>query len=741
MILSKSISSPRYAGEDITELDLYSDLHVISESVVRVFHEIGKNVNDSYTSDIEAYRSYVKDVLVFLDKRQVFVNAIYRQNYITLQNIKNKFNAEIGKVISYFNRTNDGYNITIAKFNAEDYEKIPNFEYMKTYMEKNLKFNVKEAGFKNQSDKLQATLNTLRGKSIGMGSVGVDAFYKKMEGKIKYETETFTLNKDSVTELMKMIEEFEIDKNSFDHITLLISRMKEFFEQCLYYTIEDVRELFPNTVNKDNKIKDMYAYTDYKFRIFNAMLSYNIDAYNYKTKVMYDALRICIDNTFKLKDEKASLSECSNTMSTVSNYRRCILEMNRLLEEYDIYHDKGYNFNDMYALSEQVLKNRKEFTRHIRENIITLENLFKSQIQPMLERAKTEPERYKQMIHNAGSVATGKLSTMSQTYVTPSTSEMSIDRIMADYEANHSCLYKDIDRISRNTIMDIQTTYINDSTNLEFIINKIVKTIPNELLELSYIIDKFESGVSAMINDSMYSDLIQDKYNNLLSVMVMDLHQQGEIIRDYGKQLYTYLSRETVDSLIGDTITPTETDFYVEHVLNTENLKDADRNALLAMHVKYMSLWNAIVENFPFTATSAFMNQTIFSQQNLRLQEAKLSTQERKELPDTEYGLPDEKKYPLTDRQHVIKAIQFFHHCPDNKKSELAHRIKKKADEFDVEIKNTEILEYLHLRESVAFKEEEVSTAIYGMDYMKYITEMNLITQAKMNFVYTILCY
>jgi hypothetical protein len=35
---------------------------------------------------------------------------------------------------------------------------------------------------------------------------------------------------------------------------------------------------------------------------------------------------------------------------------------------------------------------------------------------------------------------------------------------------------------------------------------------------------------------------------------------------------------------------------------------------------------------------------------------AKLTTDERKEIPKKEYGLPGEKKYPMPDRSHAANA-------------------------------------------------------------------------------------
>ena len=40
---------------------------------------------------------------------------------------------------------------------------------------------------------------------------------------------------------------------------------------------------------------------------------------------------------------------------------------------------------------------------------------------------------------------------------------------------------------------------------------------------------------------------------------------------------------------------------------------------------------------------------------------AKLTAEQLKALPDKMFGLTKERKWPLRDREHVIKAIQFFH--------------------------------------------------------------------------------
>ena len=68
------------------------------------------------------------------------------------------------------------------------------------------------------------------------------------------------------------------------------------------------------------------------------------------------------------------------------------------------------------------------------------------------------------------------------------------------------------------------------------------------------------------------------------------------------------------------------------------------------------------------------------------IMEAELSAEERNELKASQFGLPEERKFPLTDATHVRSAISYFHTCPENKKAQLAKRIKSAAKKFRIEI-------------------------------------------------------
>ncbi|MGL5681847.1 MAG: hypothetical protein ACRDDZ_02175 [Marinifilaceae bacterium] len=72
----------------------------------------------------------------------------------------------------------------------------------------------------------------------------------------------------------------------------------------------------------------------------------------------------------------------------------------------------------------------------------------------------------------------------------------------------------------------------------------------------------------------------------------------------------------------------------------------------------------------------------------------KISYEERKELPDSAFGIPETREFPLIDGAHVRAAEAYFRYAPDDKKAMLARKILQKAEEFGVNIKSDTILEW-----------------------------------------------
>ena len=65
----------------------------------------------------------------------------------------------------------------------------------------------------------------------------------------------------------------------------------------------------------------------------------------------------------------------------------------------------------------------------------------------------------------------------------------------------------------------------------------------------------------------------------------------------------------------------------------------------------------------------------------------RLSYEEKKELPDSVFGLPERREYPIPDAAH-------FRYCPEDLKPRLARAILKRAQLFGVDVESQSVLSY-----------------------------------------------
>lgn len=68
------------------------------------------------------------------------------------------------------------------------------------------------------------------------------------------------------------------------------------------------------------------------------------------------------------------------------------------------------------------------------------------------------------------------------------------------------------------------------------------------------------------------------------------------------------------------------------------------------------------------------------------LNEKQLDAKDRNAMRDSTFGLPDKRKYPLNDEQHVRSAITYFNKCDPSDEEELARNIKKAMKKFNMEV-------------------------------------------------------
>ena len=71
-----------------------------------------------------------------------------------------------------------------------------------------------------------------------------------------------------------------------------------------------------------------------------------------------------------------------------------------------------------------------------------------------------------------------------------------------------------------------------------------------------------------------------------------------------------------------------------------------------------------------------------------------LSYEDKKELPDSVFGLPERREYPMPDAAHVRAAEAYFRYCPEDLKPKLARAILRFAQEYGVDVESPTILSY-----------------------------------------------
>ena len=71
-----------------------------------------------------------------------------------------------------------------------------------------------------------------------------------------------------------------------------------------------------------------------------------------------------------------------------------------------------------------------------------------------------------------------------------------------------------------------------------------------------------------------------------------------------------------------------------------------------------------------------------------------LNTEERRDLPDNVFGLPERREYPMPDAAHVRAAEAYFRYCPEDLRPELARNILRFARMYGVDVESPTILSY-----------------------------------------------
>ena len=70
--------------------------------------------------------------------------------------------------------------------------------------------------------------------------------------------------------------------------------------------------------------------------------------------------------------------------------------------------------------------------------------------------------------------------------------------------------------------------------------------------------------------------------------------------------------------------------------------------------------------------------------EKMLLNEDKLTAKERKALPDSAFGIPSQRRFPIHDRAHLMASVRFFNYVDKEHEAELAHNILRKMKEYNI---------------------------------------------------------
>jgi putative hydrolase of the HAD superfamily len=123
------------------------------------------------------------------------------------------------------------------------------------------------------------------------------------------------------------------------------------------------------------------------------------------------------------------------------------------------------------------------------------------------------------------------------------------------------------------------------------------------------------------------------------------------------------------------------------HNVREYNTTDGRRN---------INVYPLFFDNKPVTLDYILNHVDELIKDNKRSNWTNIGESSRADLPDSKFGIPEDRKFPLDSKKHVQSAIRLFGHAEESKKKDLAKRIKTAANSYDLRIpETTQVYKYL----------------------------------------------
>ena len=119
------------------------------------------------------------------------------------------------------------------------------------------------------------------------------------------------------------------------------------------------------------------------------------------------------------------------------------------------------------------------------------------------------------------------------------------------------------------------------------------------------------------------------------------------------------------------------------------------------------------------------------------LNEDKLKAKDRNKLPDSEFGIPSHRRFPLNDRARVLAAIRMFSYVDKEHEAELAHNIIRKMKEYNIPMtvvsEKNRLYKYIHKESDIgSLKEDSFVPIQENAEIIEYINSF-VINEAHTN--------
>lgn len=181
-------------------------------------------------------------------------------------------------------------------------------------------------------------------------------------------------------------------------------------------------------------------------------------------------------------------------------------------------------------------------------------------------------------------------------------------------------------------------------------------------------LQKYIKNIQSNINESSVLSITEKaKYSTP--------YTSEEIKRAYGIKIYKELIKDPAHKYRMDTgielIHKEPTKEELERIWKNWNLMSNDQK--MKSDKKSMELFGKTNQDH--------YNELINS---YTVDESSLLEMKRSELDDSEFGLPELRKYPMPDKDHVLSAIRFFNYVSPENEKELARNIKKKMKQYNI---------------------------------------------------------